>query len=1115
MSQPLPSTMPEFREVVDPSTGTTFFLNIATGGFQWDRPIEAIVHMRNSEGADDEWWELHDDARNLPYYYNTGTGQTEWRRPLEGVVIPLRSLQSTAVGKQMTSALKRMSTMSSTMLGSSHSSEDESDGSIARSQISGEAQLVQQQPFVQSQAQFIPQQQQPPLAPSPLRDRAPSLNSFNNNNNINNNNNYNSGSSNRSRFEHLGMVSGGSSSAAASVTNASNTARASTSSSIALMPPSMLIPRDSSGELKQQEPSPQLQQHPMSPITPSETRSNRPPRRIVEVPYNQNLASLPKVKPDFVLPDTAHINKFKIDGYAKDHFTEMKRGLFIKHTVSVEEALMYQKDTLRGPLLENLPKHLHKDAIKSFRLIKHIMSDVSQGPPYTGSIREVQSLLNMGVTSKFLRDEIYVQIMKQVRGNTLPESVFRGWLLLCVVTIVFPPSKDLEEYVKAFTLEHYEGVPAGSWGTISLPNWATKTNSRENEAIAALAKYCNKKLIRICRSGPRGKTPMIQEIERAQEAPFRASLFGETLEDVMAVQAKENPKDSAGRKLALPRILLFLTDAILTLNGCKTEGIFRVPGDIDMVNELRIRLERGKYDVTGISDPHVASSLLKLWLRELAEPLIPADLYDDCIDIGREATIPESEEDVGALAYELIGEMPDINRRVALYMLNFLKVVADPQNQSFTRMTHANIALVFAPNFLRCPSDDPVVIFENTNFEQAFIRNQLQSPLLENVPRHLHKEAVRSFELINHIMADVSNGPPYHGSIKEVQILLNIGVTFRSLRSEIYMQVLNQVSRNKSSESVFRGWLLFSVLTTVFPPSKDCESVVKDFAQHHFDGVPANMWPESDIPTWCITVTEDTDSINTSAVILSRENEAIARIAKFCFKKLASICSSGIRYKTPTISEIERAQEAPFRTSLFGETLQDLMTSQTRKNPKDGTGRRLAMPRILLFLSDAIIRLNGSETDDIFGVPDDSDLIKVLRERLERGKYDMGTITSPHVPAALLKLWFHELAEPLVPVNLYENCLEIGRQFACSDLSVDSFESLLSSMPDINKKVLLYMGKFLNILGKEEKHTCESIATVLASTFLRSPIDEINTPTDNISMEQAFLLALMQFCSQG
>jgi len=36
-----------------------------------------------------------------------------------------------------------------------------------------------------------------------------------------------------------------------------------------------------------------------------------------------------------------------------------------------------------------------------------------------------------------------------------------------------------------------------------------------------------------------------------------------------------------------------------------------------------------------------------------------------------------------------------------------------------------NLAMVFAPNFLRCPSDNLAVIFENTKYEQAFLRTLL------------------------------------------------------------------------------------------------------------------------------------------------------------------------------------------------------------------------------------------------------------------------------------------------------------------------------------------------------------------------------------------------------
>ena len=38
-------------------------------------------------------------------------------------------------------------------------------------------------------------------------------------------------------------------------------------------------------------------------------------------------------------------------------------------------------------------------------------------------------------------------------------------------------------------------------------------------------------------------------------------------------------------------------------------------------------------------------------------------------------------------------------------------------------MTVNNLAMVFAPNFLRCPSDNPQTIFENAKLEQNFVRN--------------------------------------------------------------------------------------------------------------------------------------------------------------------------------------------------------------------------------------------------------------------------------------------------------------------------------------------------------------------------------------------------------
>ncbi|KAI9205890.1 Rho GTPase activation protein [Polychytrium aggregatum] len=82
----------------------------------------------------------------------------------------------------------------------------------------------------------------------------------------------------------------------------------------------------------------------------------------------------------------------------------------------------------------------------------------------------------------------------------------------------------------------------------------------------------------------------------------------------------------------------------------------------------------------------------------------------------------EHREGVVKDAIGILHRLPDINRKVCEYMIKFLRVFADPVHHSVTKMNVHNLAMVFAPNFLRCPSDNPTTIFENTKYEQAFLR---------------------------------------------------------------------------------------------------------------------------------------------------------------------------------------------------------------------------------------------------------------------------------------------------------------------------------------------------------------------------------------------------------
>jgi hypothetical protein len=38
-------------------------------------------------------------------------------------------------------------------------------------------------------------------------------------------------------------------------------------------------------------------------------------------------------------------------------------------------------------------------------------------------------------------------------------------------------------------------------------------------------------------------------------------------------------------------------------------------------------------------------------------------------------------------------------------------------------MSGDNLAMVWAPNFLRCPSEDPMTIFNNTKMEMQYVRH--------------------------------------------------------------------------------------------------------------------------------------------------------------------------------------------------------------------------------------------------------------------------------------------------------------------------------------------------------------------------------------------------------
>ncbi|EJD03412.1 uncharacterized protein FOMMEDRAFT_168366 [Fomitiporia mediterranea MF3/22] len=420
-----------------------------------------------------------------------------------------------------------------------------------------------------------------------------------------------------------------------------------------------------------------------------------------------------------ILPDelVSDIQQFMQSEFARQYFATHRSGIIFRKKIPVEKMMVWQKAPLTSPLLL-MNRSLHKDAVKMFKIIQRIMGDRDRERPVvrqqssdphlgptgsftslnasstslpsmvSGLLEEERWLLGEGLTHGELRDEIYCQLVKQLTGNSNPESLFRGWQLMCVLLVTFPPSKNFEAYLRSFIQQN-----------------TSKTEGR----VDVMAKYCLQRLSIVSKKGPRGKPPTAAEIETASDAAFNPSTFGESLDAIIRLQERTYPH------LQVPIILPFLADGILALGGMKSEGIFRIPGDGDCVSELKIRIERGYYNLEGIDDPHVPASLLKLWLRELADPLVPTELYNDCVACAKD---PES-------CVAMVSRLPTINRRVVLFVISFLQLFLEERVQSATKMTSANLALVMAPNLLRCDSESMTVVFTNAPYEQMFVHNLL------------------------------------------------------------------------------------------------------------------------------------------------------------------------------------------------------------------------------------------------------------------------------------------------------------------------------------------------------------------------------------------------------
>ncbi|XP_040573239.2 uncharacterized protein [Lepeophtheirus salmonis] len=170
---------------------------------------------------------------------------------------------------------------------------------------------------------------------------------------------------------------------------------------------------------------------------------------------------------------------------------------------------------------------------------------------------------------------------------------------------------------------------------------------------------------------------------------LRERVFGCDLSEHLLNTSQEIPK------------VLFHCAEFIESKGI-IDGIYRLSGIASNIQKLRVTFDEDRVpdlynDRSVLQDIHCVSSLLKMYFRELPNPICTYHLYEKFVEAAK-----SSENQRLILLRDVVQQLPPPNYRTLEYLSRHLYRVSLRGNE--TGMTAKNVAIVWAPNLLRSKS---------------------------------------------------------------------------------------------------------------------------------------------------------------------------------------------------------------------------------------------------------------------------------------------------------------------------------------------------------------------------------------------------------------------------
>ncbi|KAM9725554.1 rho GTPase-activating protein 17 isoform 4-T5 [Dama dama] len=175
----------------------------------------------------------------------------------------------------------------------------------------------------------------------------------------------------------------------------------------------------------------------------------------------------------------------------------------------------------------------------------------------------------------------------------------------------------------------------------------------------------------------------LPELRAHQDKWAEKPAFGTPLEEHLK---------RSGREIALPIEACVM---LLLETGMKEEGLFRIGAGASKLKKLKAALDCSTSHLDEFySDPHAVAGALKSYLRELPEPLMTFNLYEEWTQV---ASVQDQDKKLQDL-WRTCQKLPPQNFVNFRYLIKFLAKLA--QTSDINKMTPSNIAIVLGPNLL-------------------------------------------------------------------------------------------------------------------------------------------------------------------------------------------------------------------------------------------------------------------------------------------------------------------------------------------------------------------------------------------------------------------------------